>query len=395
MGSGETMRSENPSSDDALDHNYESISRNIRYQILSHGFRWVFAAVVILYLIVSYYLLVDTRSASQNDFPSLFSGLLALLLGFVGFRVGNKSRYQKFFWSIAALSISLSLVLLAYLTESTWLATSGAKKILLISFMVMLMSWNISRLIVTAGLLPVVTCYFYLSWREPNYLAIDILLSMIKFPLLVVMFYSTIRRFIISIEKRFITKIKTIDRLERNSYLDELTRIKNRRGFNADLEKAVGAATRFKTGLSVVIIDIDFFKQYNDTLGHPAGDFCLKKVAAILSSACKRSVDTVARIGGEEFALIMPGTKAESAEYVTGNIRETLKRSALVHPGSSISEFVTASIGIAEYDTGDDFHSLYQRADRAMYKAKVAGRDRCIICHKDCDICQKNCDICS
>jgi len=383
IGNGEYKTEQAPSSG----NQYESISRRIRYEILSHGFMWVFAAVVILYLIVSYYLMVDTRSASSNELHLLFAGLMALLSGGIIFRAGDNSRYQKLFWCLSALSISVSLVLLACLTESTWLSTSGAKKLLLIGFMGMLMSWSISKLILTISLLPVLLCYLYLSWHEPGYLAIDILLSMVKFPLLVVMFYSTIRRFIVSIEKRFITKIKTIERLERDSYLDELTRIKNRRGFNADLEKAVGAAMRFETGLSVVIIDIDFFKQYNDSLGHPAGDFCLRKVAAILSSECKRSVDTVARIGGEEFALIMPGTNAENAEYVAENIRETLRRSALVHPGSSISEFVTASIGIAEYDTGDDFHSLYQRADRAMYKAKVAGRDRCVICHKNCDIC--------
>lgn len=374
------MKTENPLSD----NHYAAISRQIRYDILHHGFIWVFATVVILYLIVSYYLMVDIRTASKHGLPFLFAGLIALLFGGITFRVRENCRYQKTVWSVSALCISLSLVFLAYLTESNWLATSAAKKILLIGFMVILISWNISKQVVACGLIPVVACYCYLSWHEPYYQPIDVLLSMIKFPLLLLIFYSTIHRFIISNEKRFIAKLKTIERLERDSYLDELTRIKNRRGFNADLEKAVGAASQFESELSVVIIDIDFFKQYNDSLGHPAGDSCLKNVAVILNSECKRSVDTVARIGGEEFALIMPRTNAENAEFVIRNIRQTLKETALVHPSSSISEFVTISIGIAEYDSGDDSDSLYRRADRAMYKAKVAGRDRCVVYPKNC-----------
>ena len=219
---------------------------------------------------------------------------------------------------------------------------------------------------------------------------IDIVISSAKFPILLIVFYSTVRKFFEFVEEKLSDKIKRIHRLEKNSHLDELTRIKNRKGFNSDLNLAIDTARRSDSKLAIAILDIDFFKQYNDTKGHPAGDLCLKTVAATLRSQCRRSIDSVCRIGGEEFALIMPATSANQAASVADNIRMALSRTRIQHPKSTISDYVTVSIGIAEFGVKDDFESLYQRADKAMYKAKVGGRDQSIICFEECAICNSD-----
>lgn len=267
------------------------------------------------------------------------------------------------------------------------------KKILLISFLIMLMSWNASRTVLAIGTVPIVCFYTYLTSIQPGVVLVDIVISSSKFPVLLIVFYSTVHKFFEFVEDKLLEKINKIHNLERNSHLDELTRIKNRKGFNADLSAAIETARRTKSELAIAILDIDFFKQYNDSKGHPAGDLCLKSVAAILRSQCRRSIDSVCRIGGEEFALILPATSAKHAANVANNIRTTLAKTRILHSKSSISDYVTVSIGIAEFGANDDFESLYQRADKAMYKAKVAGRDQHIICLEDCALCSSNAQV--
>jgi diguanylate cyclase (GGDEF)-like protein len=139
--------------------------------------------------------------------------------------------------------------------------------------------------------------------------------------------------------------------------------------------------TRRKSPLSVVICDVDHFKAYNDRYGHPAGDQCLKQIAAVLAHNCKRATDLYARYGGEEFALILPETPAEGALRVAEAIRSELVTLGIVHEASPTSQVVTLSAGIAAYAAGRDrdAHSLVVRADQALYRAKELGRNR-VIC---------------
>ncbi|SHH12908.1 diguanylate cyclase [Massilia sp. CF038] len=165
--------------------------------------------------------------------------------------------------------------------------------------------------------------------------------------------------------------------LERLAALDALTGIANRRRFDAALAAEWQRGQRERSTLSLLICDVDCFKAYNDELGHPAGDLCLKKVAAVLTENLKRPADLAARYGGEEFALLLPDTPAAGALAVAESCRSHLEALALAHGGAAAG-VVTMSIGVATLIPGPDGSpaQLVAGADSAMYEAKNGGRNR-------------------
>ena len=128
------------------------------------------------------------------------------------------------------------------------------------------------------------------------------------------------------------------------------------------------------------MLDLDRFKQYNDSAGHQAGDDCLRKVAAALESGVVREDDLVARYGGEEFVVLLPATDQASALAVAERIRSTIADLRIPHPDSDVAQVVTISLGVATARTGhiDSPEELIERADRALYRAKHGGRDRIV-----------------
>jgi diguanylate cyclase (GGDEF)-like protein len=168
--------------------------------------------------------------------------------------------------------------------------------------------------------------------------------------------------------------------LQRLVDLDGLTQIANRRAFDQALQQEWKRLAREKSPLSLILCDIDFFKAYNDTYGHQAGDECLKQVAGILRKAAKRPADVVARYGGEEFVVILPNTSLRGAMQVAELIRSKVKSRAIVHEGSGVSKFVTLSFGVAGVIPPPKTtpERLIAEADQALYKAKVEGRDRVV-----------------
>jgi diguanylate cyclase (GGDEF)-like protein len=171
--------------------------------------------------------------------------------------------------------------------------------------------------------------------------------------------------------------------LRQLAILDGLTGIANRRYFDRILNKEWKRLTREQQPLSLLLCDIDYFKDYNDTYGHPSGDHCLTEVAAVLKQATKRAADLVARYGGEEFAVILPNTNAKGALVVANAIRQKLHKLQLPHGKSAVSKYVTLSIGSATKipNPNQNPSSLIKMADDALYRAKKAGRDR-ILQHK-------------
>jgi diguanylate cyclase (GGDEF)-like protein len=133
--------------------------------------------------------------------------------------------------------------------------------------------------------------------------------------------------------------------LENLACVDGLTGISNRRKFDESIVMLYQAALRNKTPLGLVILDIDFFKQYNDYYGHSCGDDCLKKIAGMLMNVAKRAVDVVARVGGEEFALLLPSVDTVQLKIITHAIHGNMKQFAITHANSAVSNFVTVSIG--------------------------------------------------
>jgi len=168
------------------------------------------------------------------------------------------------------------------------------------------------------------------------------------------------------------------DILSQLSFLDGLTRISNRRAFDEHLNREWRRAIRAKSTLSMLLMDIDYFKYYNDNYGHIAGDDCLKKVAAELIQIHKRPCDLFARYGGEEFASILTDTDLTGAIHVASDIITAISDLKIPHEYSPVADFVSLSIGIASVnpDSGMTYDQLIHEADNLLYQAKKNGRNR-------------------
>jgi diguanylate cyclase (GGDEF)-like protein len=175
---------------------------------------------------------------------------------------------------------------------------------------------------------------------------------------------------------------KLVNQLNELATHDELTGIANRRSFNATLSSEWNHALRAQSSLSLVICDIDFFKQYNDALGHQAGDECLRAVAEVMQSILQRPIDSVARYGGEEFAFIFPFTDANGVKNRIDLLQIKLNAKKISHPDSDVSDYVTLSAGIASLIPNSDrsTEEFVSLADQALYRAKEEGRNR--ICYQ-------------
>ncbi|MBP2313668.1 diguanylate cyclase [Azospirillum soli] len=176
------------------------------------------------------------------------------------------------------------------------------------------------------------------------------------------------------------------DLLRQLSFLDGLTGIANRRRFDEALLREWRRCARSHTPLSLVMLDVDHFKAYNDHYGHQAGDECLRAIAGVLDEQTKRPGDLVARYGGEEFVCLLPETDGEGALLVAERLREAIARQRLPHAVSPVAGHVTISLGAATArpltETPSD--SLYQAADLLLYEAKRAGRNR--VCSGTADV---------
>lgn len=166
--------------------------------------------------------------------------------------------------------------------------------------------------------------------------------------------------------------------LQRLASLDGLTGVANRRRFDEYMDIEWQRMAKENLPLSLILCDIDFFKKYNDTYGHQAGDACLRQVADALRFCAKRSVDLVARYGGEEFAVILPNIKVSAAAQVAEEMRSVVNALQIPHVQSGVSQHVTLSLGIACIDPTPSTSPamLIAAADAALYQAKAAGRNR-------------------
>jgi len=171
------------------------------------------------------------------------------------------------------------------------------------------------------------------------------------------------------------------EQLQHLASTDSLTHLANRRIFDNTLEQQWKLAQRMQSPIALILCDIDFFKPYNDHYGHLAGDYCLKVLAEVLSQSVRRPVDLVARYGGEEFVVLLPETSTDGALHVASLIQATLRKRAIPHQFSSVSTYLTLSMGVAGGvpSQAEAPRDLIDAADKALYRAKEAGRDR-IVC---------------
>ena len=178
-------------------------------------------------------------------------------------------------------------------------------------------------------------------------------------------------------EQQLITLQKELEEL---SFRDGLTGVANRRRFDAITEIEWSNARRNRQPLSLIMLDIDYFKQYNDRYGHLEGDACLKRIARVLSSAATRARDLMARFGGEEFVLVLPETDEAAARKLADRCRYLILAEQLPHESSPIGSTLTVSLGVGTAIPGpaDELLPFIDMVDKRLYQAKQLGRDRVV-----------------
>ena len=223
----------------------------------------------------------------------------------------------------------------------------------------------------------------FLTLYDKIILNIGIILALTVFGVLIISYY--VFKSIQKDQTRLEIATKKLQnankKLENVSYTDVLTSLHNRRYFNFVYDRELKRAKRTKSYITFMMMDIDYFKQYNDTYGHIEGDFALKSVAKVLKETLKRPSDFVFRLGGEEFGAILTDVDESNSASLAEEICQSIKRREIKHETSKAGEFLTISIGVVccKADENLDNDILMIRADEMLYKAKENGRDRCEI----------------
>ena len=186
------------------------------------------------------------------------------------------------------------------------------------------------------------------------------------------------------VKARVNTHIKIIDQMrtiERLGLIDPLTKVSNRRGFENRFNAEWGRAIREQSPISFMLMDIDKFKNYNDTYGHHQGDVALKTFAEIASQTINRSTDFVARWGGEEFVILLPNTNTDGASEIAENVRKNVEATTVPTEDGAITR-MTVSIGVNTVIPNADTSAadFMSKADKALYEAKESGRNRVVLC---------------
>lgn len=204
------------------------------------------------------------------------------------------------------------------------------------------------------------------------------LVNLISYALMLFLIYSAQSRleqwFRLAIEREQENK-QLIERLSKLAHRDPLTGIANRRYFDHYFDAVLLRESTLQSPFSLILLDVDFFKKYNDHYGHQQGDECLIRLATCLESATRRAQDLVARYGGEEFVIMLPKSDVHEATQVAQRIEALLAGLAMPHAASEVASWVTVSQGIAQWLPGQDREQLLGAADRALYRAKELGRN--------------------
>jgi diguanylate cyclase (GGDEF)-like protein len=180
----------------------------------------------------------------------------------------------------------------------------------------------------------------------------------------------------LSVKREHVLKSHS-ERLGKEAATDALTGANNRRFFDERYAAEFGRARRQNAPLSLIMLDVDYFKRYNDTYGHPAGDKVLISIVKALKSQLNRPTDVVTRYGGEEFAVILPDSKTEGSQIIAEKLRNAVSALSIPHDESAVADHVTISVGIATYQPGIgcDAACFLELADTALYSAKHDGRN--------------------
>ena len=357
-----------------------------RQRALNAGLGWFWAInqLAILYLLARFYIYQDARPVRIEGLPWGYEWqiglvILASVLLPLGWRWSSRQgtpRWQPWLWGCVLLW-GLAWALTAYAIATIELRGGFS------------LAFNIVSLLLLTALIA-----FYYEWRVFYCLSAPPLLFLlfeerwVMVPsvavhwlavggLLIVL--ETGRRmlngwFELAVSREY-DNLMLARKMDAMAHKDPLTGLANRRHFDQVCKRAIAQGTTLETPLTVILLDVDFFKRYNDHYGHQAGDECLILVAECLEESVREPGDLVARYGGEEFVVLLQETTLAGGQEVAERIRATLAARALPHEGSDVAPHLTLSQGIAQWRQGESLVMLLERVDGALYEAKGAGRN--------------------
>ncbi|MGF1688330.1 membrane-associated sensor domain-containing protein [Photobacterium japonica] len=350
------------------------------YLRLSYGVRWVSGiSLLIMGVMLATMLLNYIESHTHYRTSSYLLYSCHALLCACGVLFSRKHPQPFTHWQplliIFTGLFSLTWTAVIYHVSLVSLTLTSAELLAELMIMMSLLGFYASARTTLITVLPVLTISSYITYLSAGE---SLSLACQQFVITLLVLYTGRKTlyhwFVNSITKEH-DKQLLLNQLNKLVSLDQLTGINNRRFFEYELEKQFRASKREKKPLSVIMIDIDFFKLYNDNLGHVQGDVCLKQVAHRLKSSILRPTDSVSRYGGEEFIVLLPGTDLHGAKRVATRIQSQLAEANLSHPHSTVSPRVTVSQGIATMHDDRWSSQLIERADNHLYLAKAQGRN--------------------
>ncbi|MEZ9820480.1 GGDEF domain-containing protein [Shewanella sp. 10N.286.45.A1] len=347
--------------------------------MLQTGIFWAMYMTLFLVLVVilnTYYFAHDIYDL-KDILPELAPVTLLVLIGFGAIKLRHIDSVTPKQSQLFLMLLILAWCYLLYgLIQLSSAPLPGIESLADILVMVFVFALFPNRKVMLIGILPFLlfSCFYRLHEfpESPVY-------PLTKFACVLAIIVSgqkIISGWFIKAVIRDFEKQKLVKQFKRLALIDGLTNISNRRHFDETLSQEVRVSDRNHHALTIILIDIDFFKRLNDTLGHQTGDEYLIKVAEVISSAVNRPRDLVARYGGEEFVIALPNTNLDGAIRVSEKVKELLQQAELLHPCSDVSDQVTLSQGLAQWEQGMSQDQLIKAADRMLYRAKSAGRDR-------------------
>lgn len=358
----------------------QPVITNGRHRCLSIGTYWLVSATILLQL--SYFIPVSSSGLTAQFTPELWlSHSLQLLCTITGFilsaalltkRPLHKAPLRLF--QVTCLTLSWCLAI--YHVGFSWEQPTGAGHLTLFAtftFVIALYASERLLLIPMAMLLGL-----HLSLRLPLTAGAEItdFLTVIRQPLIGAMAFFSLNYWLRAALSREQENLMLTAEITRQAETDALTGLANRRCFDLALNAALDQAQSQGHKLAMIILDIDYFKRVNDQSGHPAGDQCLREVADVISTVALSNNVLAARVGGEEFALLLAGHASESALAIAQQLKTQLHEAAIEHPDSPLSTYLTVSQGVGTLTEGMNASALYSSADEALYYAKKHGRNQ-------------------
>ena len=359
-------------------HRYQAQLKSETFTILKRGILWatyVSAALFFVVLLNTYYFDKYYYDAS-NLVIKLIPLVAVIALGLFTAKVKGlfkvTVRQTYLYLALLVSGWTFALIALALLSKQNMPGVESLADVLVLVFALALFP---NRNIMLLGILPFLI--FSAAYHSLQYAEVLVypLTKFLCFLMIILSGQKIIAGWFFKAVVRNIEKKKLLSQFKRLALIDGLTNISNRRHFDDVLLQESKAASRNDQPLSIILLDIDYFKPLNDTLGHQVGDEYLVKVANVLNRALERPRDLVARYGGEEFVMLLPNTDLNGANSVAAKVQRMLSEAHLSHPSSSVANYVTVSQGVALWQSPELPITLLERADKLLYQAKANGRD--------------------